>query len=60
MSRTWVAGHWAGQSVKRMAVLVSLLLLVSCATKPSAPPDCEGELVPINGPMRSGVPGEVR
>jgi hypothetical protein len=32
----------------RLHVLLLVIGLVACATKPPLPPECEGELVPIN------------
>jgi hypothetical protein len=34
--------------MNRLPFLLASAILAGCATRPPTPPDCEGELVPIN------------
>jgi predicted small lipoprotein YifL len=34
--------------MKRLSLLLLVAALVGCASKPPLPPECEGDLVPIN------------
>jgi len=34
--------------MKSLALVIASAVLAACGTKPPLPPDCQGELVPIN------------
>lgn len=42
--------------MKSLLAASVLALLAACGTRPPLPPECQGELTPINGTSTSGAP----
>ncbi len=43
--------------MKYLFVVFACASLVGCGTRPPFPPECEGALIPINGPSGPAVAG---
>ena len=46
-----------GGTVERLCLLLLVAILAGCASKPPLPPECEGDLVPINAGANTSMQG---